>query len=457
MHFLISNEITITDPTADMLNYISSLEVDNPALTQAERMGFWTGNIPKKIRMCRRDGDSYIIPFGCIDDIFTDITNNKYDLDFAENRLNTMQGKIDLYDYQEIAVSKLQKARNGLLISPAGSGKTQMALELVHRLKKKTLFLTHTKDLLSQAKSRAEQYFKGDFGIITDGKINIGNDITFATVQTLSKQDLNKFKYTWDCVIVDEVHRVASNSNATAQFEKVLNALACRYKYGITATFHRADGLQVCIPWLIGNIVHEVPREAVADKIMTVQIKRVDTGTQESKQYLNSDGMMNYTKLIEYLCTDEHRTAQIARILNDNAQHSNLILSDRIEHLEALQQAVIRQDLCCMVTGKMTSKQGKADREQAIEDMRTGKKKYLFATFSLAKEGLDIPCLDRLYLTVPKKDKAVVEQSLGRIARTSTDKDIPICYDFVDNIPYCIGLKKKRNTIYKKLRYKFEK
>lgn len=37
-------------------------------------------------------------------------------------------------------------------------------------------------------------------------------------------------------------------------------------------------------------------------------------------------------------------------------------------------------------------------REQALDDMQTGKKKYLFATYQLAKEGLDIPRLERLYM-----------------------------------------------------------
>ena len=40
-----------------------------------------------------------------------------------------------------------------------------------------------------------------------------------------------------------------------------------------------------------------------------------------------------------------------------------------------------------MIDGGMTSKKGKAEREAAIEDMRTGRKKILFASFGLAKEG----------------------------------------------------------------------
>ena len=103
-----------------------------------------------------------------------------------------------------------------------------------------------------------------------------------------------------------------------------------------------------------------------------------------------------------------------------------------------------------MVSGKMTTKKGKAEREKAIEDMRSGKKKYLFATYALAKEGLDIPCLERLFLTTPQKDYAVVTQSIGRIARVCEGKSDPIAYDFVDNIAYLVKSYKKRCTTYRK-------
>ncbi len=457
MKTLVSNELYISNPTPYALAIIKSREVDNPEYKSKMRMGKWIGNTPKKIRLWRQDGDTYIIPFGCLDNLASEIVSHKYDTDFAENLPNTMQGSIELYDYQKEAVDRLQRCRNGILIAPAGSGKTQMALALIQRIGKKTLWLTHTKDLLNQSKLRAERYFTGDFGTITEGAVHIGRDITFATVQTLAKQDITRFKYSFDCVIVDECHRIAATAGSVGMFEKVLNAMAARYKYGITATLHRADGLQDCIPWMLGGVAHEVPKSAVADKIMPVSVTRVDTGTPESFVYLGTDGMMDYSKLIAYLCENDRRNKVISGYLNINSGHSNLILSDRLEHLETLMSMVEHQELCCMVSGRMTSKAGKAEREQAIKDMQSGKKKYLFATFGLAKEGLDIPCLDRLYLTVPKKDYSVVVQSLGRIARTSPEKSIPICYDFVDDIPYCISQKKKRNTIYKKLGYQFER
>ena len=103
-----------------------------------------------------------------------------------------------------------------------------------------------------------------------------------------------------------------------------------------------------------------------------------------------------------------------------------------------------------MIDGHMTSKAAKAQREQAIEDIRSGKKHFLFASYSLAKEGLDIPRLDRIYLTTPKKDYAVVTQSIGRIARTFEGKQDAICYDYVDRIGFCENQYKRRKTSYRK-------
>lgn len=156
---------------------------------------------------------------------------------------------------------------------------------------------------------------------------------------------------------------------------------------------------------------------------------------------------------MNYLAEDFCRNGQIVGDLMLNSGHYNLILSDRLAHLEYLMAHLPKhlRDQAVMVDGKMTSKKGKAKREQAIEDMRAGKKHYLFATYALAKEGLDIPRLDRLYLTTPQKDYAIVTQSVGRIARTFEGKGEPIVYDYVDDgIQYLVRSYKKRCTSYRK-------
>lgn len=128
---------------------------------------------------------------------------------------------------------------------------------------------------------------------------------------------------------------------------------------------------------------------------MKVAVKPVSTQVVQSREYLGSDGMMNYAKLISYLCENEERNILIARQILLNRGKSCLILSDRISHLETLQNMLppdLRKD-SVLISGQMVSKTAKEQRQQAIEDMRTGKKLYLFASYSLAKEGLDIPRL----------------------------------------------------------------
>ena len=61
--------------------------------------------------------------------------------------------------------------------------------------------------------------------------------------------------------------------------------------------------------------------------------------------------------------------------------------------------------------------------------------------------------LDRLFLASPKKDCAVLEQSLGRISRSFPGKKDAICYDYADRrIGICIGLYKHRFNTYQKMK-----
>ena len=161
-----------------------------------------------------------------------------------------------------------------------------------------------------------------------------------------------------------------------------------------------------------------------------------------------------YMRLIEHLTTDEERTKQIVRCLMDEKEHSCLILSNRIAHLEAIQQMMPyeMQEKSAMITGKMTSKKAKAERESILDKMRTGELKYLLATYSLAKEGLDVPRLDRLFMATPEKFSSIVIQSVGRIARVAEGKGQPVAYDFVDErIGFCVRAWKERCRHYRRI------
>lgn len=455
MKVTISNEIYIQDPSPELTHWArENLIIPNPEYSKKQRMGLWTGNTEKQLYLFYVDGDTLALPCGTGKEIRQFITRDTViEQDLADNGMIEYPGCVPLYEYQELAVEAMRKARCGILQSPCGSGKTQMGIALAERLGKKTLWVTHTADLLTQSYERAEQYYPRELlGKITAGQIQIGSHLTFATVQTLSKLDLQKYKYTWDTIIVDECHRVSGTPSSMKMFYRVMRSLAARYKYGLSATVHRSDGLIKSTFAVLGDVKYQVPDEAVSEKTMQVRILRRDTGVKINRCCLDTDGTLVYSKLMDYLTENEKRSSRILEDLIRNKDHYNLILSDRLLHLRQIMAAMpfeIRQ-YAVMIDGSMTSKKARAERARAIEALKSGDKHFLFASYSLAKEGLDIPRLDRLFLTTPKKDYAVVTQSIGRIARVFDGKTDAVCYDYVDDIQFCENQWKRRRTSYRK-------
>ena len=454
MQVTVSNNIRIKNPSEEIISWCDKhLKLNNPDYAKKVRMGFWVGNTPQYLYLYEVHGDEIILPYGTLKQIQSMIKDSVITSDFKPFISVNYGEPIPLYPYQQIAVEKAKIGLYGILQSKAGSGKTQMGIALIKEYGRRALWVTHTADLLSQSKERALRYMdKNLIGTITEGKVNIGQGVTFATVQTLSNLNLSLYKDMWDVIIVDECHRVCGSPTQLTMFAKVLNSLSARHKYGLSATVHRADGMIQATFSLIGDVVYTVPDEAVADKVMKVGVKPVGTGIKLTTECLNTDGTLCYTKLITYLTNNYQRNLGIINRLIENRDKSCLILSDRLEQLETLLN-MLPNDMRCkasMISGKMTTKKGKAEREQAIKDMRKGDKKYLFATYSLAKEGLDIPRLERLFMATPQKDYAVITQSIGRIARTYESKCDPVVYDFVDDIGYLVKSYKKRCSTYRK-------
>ena len=452
--------MTIYDPTDAVIFYcMDNFTVKNPEFERRLRRGLWLGNTPEYLDLYKKRGDHLIIPYGAYQGLWQYLMrigeqNLSIKHDLAVSDWLDYQAEMPLYDYQEIAVKAMLQKRYGILQAPAGSGKTQMGIAMIIRSHQKALWLTHTKDLLTQSYNRAAQYVdKKLLGKISDGKVHIGSGITFATVQTLANLDLSQYKYEWDMIIVDECHRAAGTPSGYSQFSKVLNSLAASKKYGLSATVHRADGMIKATFALLGGIGHTVPEEATVGKVEQVRILRRDTGTPMHSSCQDTDGTLLYDKLLLHLTENSARNALIAADLVQNRAHYNLILSDRINHLErilALLPCELQQQ-AVLITGKSKPR----ERERAMEDLRSGKKRYLFATYRLAKEGLDIPRLDRLYLTTPQKDYAIIVQAVGRIARHFDGKEEPVVYDYVDNITFCMNQYKKRCTSYRKIHCKF--
>lgn len=451
MKIIVDNIIRIKDADYKIEEYCKrNLEIDNPQYAQNERLGFPTYNIPRRLYWYEKHGNDYVLPFGCLRDIYKLYPiKEDYLLKFINPTIINYKSNIKLFDYQEKAKNEALKSKNGVIVMPAGSGKTQTALQLISELGLKTLWITHTYDLLNQSFDRAKSNLEDvGLGKIAAGKIDIGTHITFATVQTLVKLDLSSFKNEFDCIIVDEGHRICGTPAQLGMFYKVINALSCRYKYALTATpFRNIKGTEKALFSLIGPIICEIPKEVVAEKTIKATIKPIYTDFKIPEEAQKTDGTIDYAKLTTILGEDERRNEIILDILKECKNNYTLVLGDRLTQLKYLQENI---GYGVRIDGTMTSKKKKAQREQYIQDMRDGKENLLFATYGLAKEGLDIPRLDRLILASPHRDKATIIQSVGRVERKFEGKKTPLVYDIVDNTQFHNNMFKSRKTIYRK-------
>lgn len=460
----VSNKIYITNPCADVISWCkNNLVLDNPEYYKKEQLGKWTGNTPKYIYLYEKKGDVLEIPFGCLQTLYHNLYHIcQFKPNFSPIRGFFYQSNIKLYDYQEEAVKKALMQKNGILVMPCGSGKTQCGLEIISRVGGRALWLTHTQDLLNQSKTRALSVLdcdKAAFGTITGGKVNISNGITFATIQTMVKLDLSNYKDMWDIIIVDECQHCAGSPTKVTQFYKVVSNLSARYKIGLTATPKRADGLEKSMFTILGPKIHEVSREAVAHTTCPVKVEFISTGYEpDFDAVLAGDGTINYSALVDNMI---HHVGRFEVIMNTlmfiPRNNAVMVLANRVEYLQWLceeyKNRQIGEAVCLSAMGN--SKGAKEIRKRALESLNDGELDCIFATYQLAKEGLDVPNLRYIVFATPEKDETTVIQSAGRVARKADGKEFGTVIDFQDDFGMYNGWLKKRKGYYKKLGYHY--
>ena len=232
---------------------------------------------------------------------------------------------------------------------------------------------------------------------------------------------------------------------ATGMFYKVMDKLCARYKIGITATCYRnIKGTEKAIFNILGKKIIELDKSVIGDRVTPATIIKVKTDFDEiPDECQEADGTIKYANLTTVLSEDFKRNEIIIELLKKCKGNYTLVLTDRVNQMKYLKKK--------LGYGHVIDGKTKKDiREKAIQEVREGKERILFATYGLAKEGLDIPRLDRLILASPHRDKSTVIQAVGRIERKFENKGQPICYDIVDDLQYFEGMYKSRKSYYRK-------
>ena len=446
----IANDLRLTNLPRDLQSVIEKrLTITNPDYEKKIRMGFYAHKTPKKIELFEINGETLVLPYGLKTSVLDTLTKKgiKYqvNVEHADKPIKiAYKDNISLYDYQKEAVDKMLSVDNGILVSPCGSGKTRMGIDLIGKIGQKALWLTHTTDLLNQSKKSFQAFYSNKVGTITGGKVNI-QDITFATVQTMAKLDLNRYKDEWGLIIVDECHRATGGATKVKMFYKVITSLNAKYKYGLTATIENKENSIESTPFhILGDKIHEIQESDI--KRVNADIKPVILPTPVSTSYLKPDYTIDYAKLTDYIVENEHRNRIIFDEMLKYKNNYNIILSTRLKHLDIFKEMFDSLGIECRL---LTGKEKAHERTQALKDFEEGKYHFILSNYQLAKEGLDLPIADTLHLVFPIKDKTALIQSKGRVERLYPNKTKAQVIDYVDiQIGYLARIYKQRRNIF---------
>lgn len=344
----------------------------------------------------------------------------------------SFKGKLRNETHQNEALARAIEAGHGILSLPCGFGKTTVSLAIACKLGYKTMIIVHKEFLANQWKERIQQFCPGaSIGMVQQNKKEVESDFIIAMLQSLSLKEysFNDFDSV-GTVIVDEAHHICAKV-----FSQSLFKLCPKHIYGLSATPNRKDGLTKVLNWFMGPIFFSVERENQAQ--VDVYPLEFTCDRYEDPPPCTRYGKLSLPTMITEITEIPDRNRLILSTLCDLLKTSRqiLVLSDRRFHCEYLHQKF-----------KTTSGLYMGGMKES-DLMESSKKRIIFATFSQAHEGLDIPSLDTVILATPKSD---IVQSIGRIMReTHGKKNNPRIYDVVDKWSVFFAMYNKRRKVYK--------
>jgi len=455
------------------------LTIHNTAKDIARKMERWGWQeMPDEFQLGALEGDIVVMPRGYAYQLKTLLREEGLKVQWIDRRKwhrhapKLGNGAFPYRQHQREAVRQIIRNQQGMYEAPTGSGKTVTCIGfLTEKSPLKTLILVEKLDLLHQWRAELSRWLdipEDEIGQIGDGKWFEGSRITVATVQTLwkaLKEDMFMRQYPyffhqWDCVIIDECHHVSAQT-----IRDLVSRFWAKYRFGVSATPDRKDDKFEFALNVLGEVFWEDDENALRAggvlvrpvvQVVRTNFDHVYWGDHHSDDDDECDvpgcrlsgkrphfHQNNYGQVKKALVENQARNILVIETLMrevHKGKHHHLIVSDEVRHLEALQETLDKQyghisakykhskglPPVWVLTGRVRGEK-RAQMKQEIIDAPAA---IVFAT--VAKEGIDIPAIDRIYLPFPTRSAPKVQQWIGRGTRTLEGKSSTLIYDFFD-------------------------
>jgi len=421
------------------------LNIFNKEYMVKKRLGKSIFKIEKYFNLIQDNKDEIILPRGFLDKLANYFKKEKISYkineEYKKHKNIKFKSDIKLRNEQKKILSIIKNKTNGIIISPPGSGKTIIALELITKLGLPTLILVNRNQLLSQWIERTEQFLgipKIQIGVIGGIKKKIGKEITIATLQSLGRyKNLAEIYDTFGVIIVDECHHIPAKT-----YRELISSFKSKYLFGLTATHERKHGTEKITEYMIGPIVAEMKEMDVSNE-RTFEVTIYPTKMIIPFRYK----IDHYEILAKVISFDSSRNELISMaILKEiKAKRKVLVLTERKEHIEVLNLYLRKEIETIAISGD----NGAHSRKIKCDQIKAGNFQVLLATGQLLGEGFDVHNIDTIVLVFPFSFEGKLIQYIGRLRGEGVKHII----DFHDEkVEFLDRQFKKRNSFYKKLK-----
>jgi superfamily II DNA or RNA helicase len=346
-----------------------------------------------------------------------------------------------LRPYQTEPVDWLTKQERGLLVAPAGSGKTRMALTALSRIQNpdsRFLWLAHTREQVAQAQA-AQADVCPDLNIEYGCYAGMDDSVTLGIRYThiICDEAHHLAKTSWGKVIKEADFKFLWLLTATPfsgdwESDQFMRSLFKEYHVLDVADVREAGGLvPTRVNWYKTSSMEDDALQKRVDKLVDHKIEhmlRYNKNLGHTAALQRATWAVNHTHGIVH---SNQRNSAVIRALNDCLKIPDsriLILVNHVEHAENLINLDQENLADALVHGKTPLKQ----RKEKLKQFTTGDRKILLGTASLFGEGFDAPMLSHLINAAGGKSPIQIVQRAGRSSRVADGKSMGYVVDFSD-------------------------
>jgi|GEM_PF-1686046 len=319
--------------------------------------------------------------------------------------------------------------RDGILNLACGIGKTVISLMVIAELRTPTLIVVNSKNLIAQWSEEIREHLRVDdgrwlavpeIGIIGGGKVEIDAPVVLATIQSLSaKRDslYQAIRERFGLVIYDEAHHMSA-----PVFVQGADVGHGR-RLALTATASRTDGLESIYQYHLGPVLYRYLEQELIPHTYFYRLVW-DMPPGDIPQILDKNGEIHTSKIKTYLGAAEWRNdliaAQIRRDLEEGREI--LVLSHSKEGVKNLARRFGENNY---IIGDIRDEN---ERHRILRESNPA-----FGVFHLAREALNKPTMDTLYITTVFGNSNDLQQSWGRIQRVKAGKQDTVVRVYEDD------------------------